>query len=65
MMLLSNLAAWDLGYLGLTGLSSRLRNSFEALGRLERYRGHLLNWYDTQSLEPLQPRYVSTVDSGN
>ncbi len=65
MMLLSNLAAWDLGYLGLTGLSSRLRNSFETLEHLEHYRGHLLNWYDTQSLEPLQPRYVSTVDSGN
>ena len=32
---------------------------------LERYEGHLLNWYDTQSLAPLPPRYVSTVDSGN
>ena len=35
------------------------------LERLERYEGHLLNWYDTQTLEPLTPRYVSTVDSGN
>jgi len=33
--------------------------------KLERYRGHLLNWYDTRSLEPLPARYVSTVDSGN
>ena len=33
--------------------------------RLERYEGHLLNWYDTQTLKPLEPRYVSTVDSGN
>jgi len=65
MMLLSSLAAWDLGYIGLRDFSSRLRNSFESMGRLERYRGHLLNWYDTQSLTPLQPRYVSTVDSGN
>ena len=32
---------------------------------LARYRGHFYNWYDTQSLKPLQPRYVSTVDSGN
>ena len=32
---------------------------------LERYEGHLLNWYDTSTLAPLPPRYVSTVDSGN
>ena len=32
---------------------------------LERYRGHFLNWYDTKSLSPLNPRYVSSVDSGN
>jgi cyclic beta-1,2-glucan synthetase len=65
MMLLSSLAAWDLGYIGPRNFSSRLRNSFETIGKLERYRGHLLNWYDTQRLTPLQPRYVSTVDSGN
>jgi len=35
------------------------------IGRLERYEGHLLNWYDIQTLVPLEPRYVSTVDSGN
>jgi hypothetical protein len=33
--------------------------------QLERYRGHFLNWYDTLSLQPLPPRYVSAVDSGN
>ncbi len=65
MMLLSSLAAWDLGFIGPRNFSSRLRNSFETIGKLERYRGHLLNWYDTQRLTPLQPRYVSTVDSGN
>jgi hypothetical protein len=32
---------------------------------LERHRGHFYNWYDTQSLQPLQPAYISTVDSGN
>jgi cyclic beta-1,2-glucan synthetase len=32
---------------------------------LEQYRGHLLNWYDTRSMQPLAPRYISTVDSGN
>ncbi|MEJ7912290.1 MAG: glucoamylase family protein, partial [Chitinophagaceae bacterium] len=33
--------------------------------KLERFNGHFYNWYDTTSLLPLQPRYVSTVDSGN
>ena len=37
----------------------------DTLMRMERYEGHLLNWYDTQTLAPLLPRYVSTVDSGN
>jgi cyclic beta-1,2-glucan synthetase len=37
----------------------------ETIGKLERYEGHLLNWYDIPTLAPLKPRYVSTVDSGN
>ena len=35
------------------------------MGRLQRIRGHLYNWYDTRDLRPLQPKYISTVDSGN
>ncbi len=65
LLLLSTLAAYDLGYIGITGLVSRLRSTFESLERLERFRGHFLNWYDTRTLEPMLPRYVSTVDSGN
>jgi len=65
MMFLSSLTAWDLGYVGLVDLAVRLRSGFDSLDRLERYRGHLLNWYDTRRLQPLEPRYVSTVDSGN
>lgn len=65
MMFLSTLAAWDLGYLDSRDLAARIRNSFDTLGRLARYRGHFLNWYDARTLEPLEPRYVSTVDSGN
>lgn len=65
MLLLSTAGAWDLGYLGRSELAARTANLFDALGRLERYRGHLYNWYDTKSLKPLEPRYVSTVDSGN
>ena len=65
LLLLSTLAAYDLGYIGITSLVSRLRSTFESLERLERFRGHFLNWYDTRTLEPMLPRYVSTVDSGN
>ena len=65
LLLLSTLAAYDLGYIGTINLVSRLGATFESLERLERFRGHFLNWYDTRSLTPLLPRYVSTVDSGN
>ena len=65
LLLLSTLAAYDLGYIGIAALVSRLRSTFESLESLERVRGHFLNWYDTRTLEPLLPRYVSTVDSGN
>jgi cyclic beta-1,2-glucan synthetase len=63
--LLSFLAAHDLGYLGTAELVRRLERSLESVESLERFRGHLLNWYDTRTKVPLRPRYVSTVDSGN
>ena len=65
MMLLSTLAAYDLGYLGQSELVLRLRSAVDTLERLTHYQGHLLNWYETRNLQPLLPRYVSTVDSGN
>lgn len=65
LMLLSTLAAQDLGYVGIPEFSVRLRNTFDSMDSLERLRGHFLNWYDTRTLAPLSPRYVSTVDSGN
>ena len=65
MLLLSTLSAWKLGYIGPAELEMRLRHTLDTMDRLERYRGHMLNWYDTRTLEPLEPRYVSTVDSGN
>ncbi len=59
------LAARDFGYLTADGLCARCSHTMETVERLERYEGHLLNWYDTRTLQPLLPRYVSTVDSGN
>jgi cyclic beta-1,2-glucan synthetase len=63
--LLSSVCAFELGYIDQLVLASTLRNALATLDRLERYRGHFLNWYDTRTLKPLPPRYVSTVDSGN
>jgi cyclic beta-1,2-glucan synthetase len=65
LFLVSTLSAYSLGYMGLFELAVRLRSTFESMDKLEHYRGHLLNWYDSQTLTPLPPRYVSTVDSGN
>ena len=63
--LLSASAARDLGWIGALDLADRLHATLETLGRLDRFRGHFYNWYDTLSQRPLEPRYVSTVDSGN
>lgn len=63
--LLANLAAWDFGYLQADAVARRSRQVFDTLARLERHRGHFYNWYDTETLAPLPPRYISTVDSGN
>ncbi len=65
MGLLSTLAAHDLGFLGTPEMIVRLDRALTTLESLERYDGHPLNWYDTRTLAPLLPRYVSTVDSGN
>ncbi len=63
--LLASLAAYDFGYLSGSRLLDRCGQAFQSMNTLERFKGHFYNWYDTQSLSPLYPRYVSTVDSGN
>ncbi|MDR3271591.1 MAG: glycosyl transferase family 36 [Peptococcaceae bacterium] len=63
--LLAHLSAYDFGYLTLAQTVARIERTLQTTERLERWQGHLYNWYDTQTLEPLNPRYVSTVDSGN
>ena len=65
MALLADLAACDFGYCSTGQFLDRICKTFGTLARLERYRGHYFNWYDTRSLKPLPPHYVSTVDSGN
>ncbi len=61
----AELAAYELGYLTLPEFVLEVGKILETAQGLRRFRGHFLNWYDTQTLEPLEPWFVSTVDSGN
>ncbi len=65
LLLLSTGAAHDFGYVGTLEFLERLELTFGTIGKLTKFRGHLLNWYDTKTLTPLEPQYISTVDSGN
>jgi cellobiose phosphorylase len=65
MSLLADLAAYDFGYLTGGECLQRIGNTLASMEKLERHRGHLYNWYDTRTLLPLHPQYVSSVDSGN
>jgi cyclic beta-1,2-glucan synthetase len=61
----SILAAHDRGYQTINQVIEKMSKTMATIGLLDRYEGHLLNWYDIQTLAPLEPRYVSAVDSGN
>ena len=63
--LLSTTVARDFGWIGILETTERLEATLETMGGLRRVRGHFCNWYDTRDLRPLEPIYVSTVDSGN
>nr|AAP58539.1 putative cyclic beta 1'-2' glucan synthetase [uncultured Acidobacteriota bacterium] len=63
--LLATLAAHDFGFIDAAELELRIDRTLTTIEALERCEGHLLNWYDTQTLAFLPPAYVSTVDSGN
>ena len=63
--LLANLAACDFGYLPVGQLMQRTQNAFTTMQKLERQHGHFYNWYETRTLKPLLPLYISSVDSGN
>ena len=63
--LLSIVAAHDFGWIGTHETVERLGATFDTLKRMEQFRGHFYNWYGTRDLRPLDPKYVSSVDSGN
>ena len=57
--------ACEFGYLTTPEFAEQTLRTLATVAHLERYRGHLFNWYDTRSLAPLSPADVSSVDSGN
>jgi len=63
--LLANLAAYDFGYISAGNLIERNARALHTMINLEHFQGHFYNWYDIKLLEPMYPRYISTVDSGN
>lgn len=63
--LLSCLAAYDFGFISAGRLLDRISRTVQTMQAMQRYRGHLYNWYDTVTLQPLAPHYISSVDSGN
>ena len=65
MYLLSTIAARDFGWISFVETLERLERTLSTVEKMQRFRGHLYNWYDTRTLKVMQPHYVSTVDSGN
>ena len=63
--LLAIIDAYDLDYITLDAAIDKLDKSLNSITKLEKWHGHLYNWYNIVTLEPLKPRFVSTVDSGN
>jgi len=63
--LLANLSAYDFGYIPLNEVLQRTRLTLASMQKMVKHRGHLYNWYDTRTLQPMRPHYISSVDSGN
>lgn len=64
-LLNARLAAYDMGFTTLREFIATTQKTFESMERLAKSHGHLYNWYNTKTLEPLTPRFISTVDNGN
>jgi cyclic beta-1,2-glucan glucanotransferase len=65
LLALATVSAHDLGYIASLEFLERQELMFASLLKLGKFHGHFFNWYDTKTLQPLQPQYISTVDSGN
>jgi cyclic beta-1,2-glucan synthetase len=65
MGLIANLAAWDFRFTTTTQVVHNVTRTLSTMDQMDQYRGHFYNWYDTRSLRTIEPRYVSSVDSGN
>ena len=65
LLLVSNLAARDMGYINTLDMVERIKHTINTIEKMEKWNGHLFNWYNTTTLQVLRPRFVSTVDSGN
>lgn len=63
--ILTIISSYDLKLIDLEKAITSLENIIDTIQKLEKWNGHLYNWYNTKSLKPLIPRYISTVDSGN
>ena len=63
--LLATLSARDMGYIGIKETINSISRTVTTIEKMEKWNGHLYNWYDTRTLQPLKPLYVSTVDNGN
>jgi len=63
--MLSVISAYDLKYIEQEEARDILSKTLETITKLQKWNGHLYNWYNTNTLEPLIPRYISTVDNGN
>jgi hypothetical protein len=65
LLLNARLAAMDLGYLTMPEFLADTEKSFDAIDRMPKHNGQMYNWYDTRTLEPASPRFISAVDNGN
>ncbi|RMD84520.1 MAG: DUF3131 domain-containing protein [Candidatus Dadabacteria bacterium] len=63
--LMAVISASDLGFIAPHSAYNRIKHILATIERMEKFRGHLYNWYDVKTLSPLPPKYISSVDSGN
>jgi len=63
--MLAALSARDFGYIGTDEMYKIIKRTISTIEKMDKWNGHLYNWYNTRTLDILRPRYISTVDSGN